>query len=148
MDNDNPIKVTVDELKKLLDIKNFIGEPIETDDKVLIPFLKWGFGFGTGKGDSPDGGGLGAGGAAGIEPISIVVLDKKTEGLEGIKVLNLSEKSDKNKAISDLGIAVTDLIKELAYNSESHQEYKNSSNTSGEDNNNNNNNNNSNTSDD
>jgi uncharacterized spore protein YtfJ len=137
MDDDNPIKVTVDELKKLLDIKNFIGEPIETNDKLLIPFLKWGFAFGTGKGKSPDSGGLGAGGAAGIEPISILVLDKKAEGLEGIKVLNLSEKSDKNKVIIDLGLAVTDLIKELAYNSESYQKYKNSSKTSDENNNSN-----------
>lgn len=135
MDNDNPVKVTVDELKKLLDIKNFIGEPIETNDKLFIPFLKWGFGFGTGKGKSSDGGGFGSAGAAGIEPISILVLDKNTEGLDGIKVLNLSEKSEKNKVISDLGLAVTDLIKELALNSESYQKYKANSKTSFEKNN-------------
>jgi uncharacterized spore protein YtfJ len=135
MDNDNPIKITVDELKKLLDIKNFVGEPIENDDKLMIPFLKWGFGFGTGKGNSNDGGGLGSAGAAGIEPISIVVLDKKTEGLEGIKVLNLSEKSEKNKVINDLGLAVTDLIKEVASNSEHYQKCKTNSKTSDEKNN-------------
>jgi len=137
MDDDNPIKVTVDELKKLLDIENFIGKPIETGDKLIIPFLKWGFGFGTGKGESPDGGGLGAGGAVGIEPVSLLVIDKKTEGLEGVKVLNLSEKSEKNKIIQDLGLAVTDLVKEIANNSESYLRYKTDSKTSDENNNSN-----------
>ena len=132
MSDDDIIKTTVDELKKLLDIKNFIGEPIETNDKLLIPFLKWGFGFGTGKGNSDDGGGLGAGGAAGIEPISILVLDKKTEGLEGVKVLNLSEKSETNKVIHDLGLAVTDLVRDIASNSKLNKESEADSETNDE----------------
>ena len=122
MVDDNPIKVTVDELKKILDIKNFVGDPIETEDKLLIPFFKWGFGFGAGEGKSPEGGGLGSGGAAGVAPVSVLVVDKQTKGLEGVTVLNLSEKSDKNKVISDLGLAVTELVKELASKKENNQE--------------------------
>jgi len=122
MVDDNPIKVTVDELKKILESKNFVGDPIETEEKLLIPFFKFGFGFGAGKGQSPEGGGFGSAGAAGVQPISVIAIDKKTEGLDGVKVLNLSEKSEQNRVIQDLGIAVTDLIKELAFNKDQNPE--------------------------
>ncbi|MBZ9570789.1 sporulation protein [Methanobrevibacter sp. TMH8] len=121
MVDENPIRTTVDELKKLLNVKDFIGDPIVTDDKILIPFLKWGLGFGAGKGNGPeDTGGFGSGAAAGIEPISIVVIDKKTEGMEGVRVLNLSNGTETSKAISELGVVVSDLIKELAANHKGH----------------------------
>jgi len=129
MVDENPIKVTIDELKKILDSKNFVGEPIESGEKLLIPFFKWGFGFGVGEGKSPDGGGLGSGGAAGVEPISVLVLDKQTKGLEGVKVLNLSEKSEKNRVIQDLGLAVTDLVRELAFNKKNNEEVQTDSKT-------------------
>jgi uncharacterized spore protein YtfJ len=124
MVDDDPIKVTIEELKKVLDIKNFVGEPIESEEKILIPFFKWGFGFGAGKGKTTEGGGLGSGGAAGVEPISVLVVDKKTEGLDGVKILNLSEKSERNRVIQDLGLAVTDLVREIAFNKENNQKDK------------------------
>jgi len=123
MTDENPIKTTVKELKELINVKNFVGEHIETEDKVLIPFMKWGLGFGTGKGNSSEGdGGFGAGAAAGIEPISIVVIDKKVEGMDGVRVLNLTKGSETSKAISELGIVVSDLIKEIISNSNQNQE--------------------------
>lgn len=116
MNNKDPIETTVEELKKLLDVKNFVGEPIETEENLIIPFMKWGFGFGVGKGQGDDGGGLGSAGAAGIEPISIFVINKKSDGLDGVRVLNLAEGTEKNKALSELGIIITDLVKEVASN--------------------------------
>ncbi|MBV1767922.1 MAG: sporulation protein, partial [Methanobacterium sp.] len=54
---EDPIKTTVEELRKLLEINNFVGEPIETEDKMLIPVMKMGMGFGAGmgKGEAPSG---------------------------------------------------------------------------------------------
>ncbi|BBL61852.1 MAG: sporulation protein [Methanobrevibacter arboriphilus] len=114
---DNSIKTTVDELKKLLNVRNFVGDPIETEDKILIPFMKWGFGFGAGQVNSSDSdNGFGSGAGAGIEPISIVVVDKKLEGMDGVRVLNLTKATETSKAISELGIVATDLIKEIISN--------------------------------
>jgi len=123
MSDENPIKTTVEELKEIINVKNFVGEHIETEDKILIPFMKCGFGFGAGQGKDPEGnGGFGSGAAAGIEPISIVVIDKKLEGMDGVRVLNLTKGSETSKAISELGVVVSDLIKEIVPNSNQNQE--------------------------
>ena len=47
-----PIKTTVEELRKLVNIQNFIGEPIEVEDKVIIPVSKVGVAFGVGENKS------------------------------------------------------------------------------------------------
>ena len=44
-----PIKTTVEELRKLIHISNYIGEPIESEDKILIPVSKAAVGFGIGE---------------------------------------------------------------------------------------------------
>ena len=99
-----PIKTTVEELRKLVNIQNFIGEPIEVEDKVIIPVSKVGVAFGVGENKSEKVLG-GAAGGAGIEPVSMVVITKGVSGTEGIRNINL------NKAISDLGLIIGDLIK-------------------------------------
>ena len=43
------IKITVEELRKLVNADNVIGSPIETEDKILIPVIKMGVGFGIGE---------------------------------------------------------------------------------------------------
>lgn len=131
-ENGNFIKTSVEEIKTLLKVENFIGEPIETEDKILIPFMKYGFGFGVGKGKSDEkgesgttsGGGLGAGSAIGVEPVSLVVVDKKSGQPEGVKVLNISKGNETNKAISDLGIVVTDIVKEVLANKDKKEDKK------------------------
>ena len=45
----NNIKITVEELRKLVNVDNVIGEPIETEDKILIPVVRMGAGFGPGE---------------------------------------------------------------------------------------------------
>lgn len=112
MVNENTVKNTVEELKKLIKIDNFIGEPIETQDKVLIPVMRMGFGFASGENTKNTDSTNASGAAAGVEPIAMVVVNKNEKGSEGIKVINITKGSELNKAISDLGLIVTDIIKE------------------------------------
>lgn len=109
--NKGSIKTSIDELRKLIDIKNCIGETIETEDKLLIPVSRVGFAFGVGSKENEremnGGAGIGA-----IDPISLVVINKGGNGTEGIRVLSLSKASELNKAIVDLGLVVGDIVKE------------------------------------
>lgn len=109
----NDIKTTVEELSKVINIKNVIGEPIETDDKILIPVMRMGVGFGaagvTGEKNA-------AGAGAGVEPISMVVIPKN--GSEGLNVINISKGNEMNKAINELGLVITDVIKQYINNND------------------------------
>jgi uncharacterized spore protein YtfJ len=89
------IKATVDEFLKALSANNIIGEPIELEDKIIIPITKMGMGFGAGEvgtGDksekiSPGGG---AGGGLGVFPVAVVIVYKGIPGPEGVNVIPLS----------------------------------------------------------
>lgn len=105
------IKTTVEELRKLLNVDNVIGTPIETEDKVLIPVMKMGVGFGVGENILGGEGSDAAGAGAGVEPISMVMIPKKGNDAEGVRVLDLSKGTETNKAISDIGLVITDLVK-------------------------------------
>ncbi len=105
------IKTTVEELHKLINVDNVIGAPIETDDKVLIPVMRMGVGFGVGENLMGREGSDAAGAGAGVEPISMVMIPKKGNDAEGVRVLDLSKGTETNKALSDLGLIITDLIK-------------------------------------
>lgn len=113
----DPIKTTVEEIRKVLNIENVIGEVIETDDKTLIPITRFGMGFGaaSGEGGSQDqgsGSGAGAGGAAGIEPIAMVVVFKNIEGPEGVKVLTLSA-NPIAQALGEIGSAAMEVMESI-----------------------------------
>jgi uncharacterized spore protein YtfJ len=105
------IKATVEELDKLINIENVVGSPIETEDKLLIPVMRMGVGFGAGDNLMGNEGNNVAGAGLGLEPISMVMIPKKGNDAEGVRVLDLSKGSETNKAISDIGLIVTDLIK-------------------------------------
>ncbi|PWB85063.1 sporulation protein YtfJ [Methanobrevibacter woesei] len=106
------IRATVEELRKLTNVNNYIGEPIETDDKILIPVMRMGVGFAVGKNmiRSEDSDIVGAG--AGVEPTSMVIIPKSRDTTEGMRVLNLTKGNEVNKALSDLGLVISDLVKE------------------------------------
>lgn len=110
---DENIKITVEELHKLISIDNFIGEPIDAGDKLLIPVMKMGLGFGTGQNlmGKNDNDVICAG--AGAEPVSMVIIPKHEDGSSGIRVINLTEGSELNKALSDLGVVINDLVREF-----------------------------------
>ena len=107
----NNIKTTVEELRKLINVDNVIGTPIETEDKVLIPVIKMGVGFGAGESLLGNEGTDVMGAGAGVEPISMVMIPKKGNDAEGVRVLDLSKGTETNKALSDLGLIITDLVK-------------------------------------
>ncbi len=105
------IESTVEELRKLINVNNLIGKPIETDDKVLIPVMRMGVGFGAGENILGNEGSDAVGAGAGVEPISMVLIPKKGNDAEGVRVLDLSKGTEANKALSDLGLIISDLIK-------------------------------------
>lgn len=109
---ESKIKATVEELRKLTNVDNFIGKPIETDDKIIIPVMRMGVGFAVGKNmiRSEDNDVVGAG--AGVEPVSMVVIPKGENATEGMRVLNLTKGTEVNKALSDIGLVIGDLVKE------------------------------------
>lgn len=107
----NNIKTTVEELRKLVNVENVIGDPIETEDKILIPVVRMGAGFGAGENIIGNEGNGAVGAGAGVEPISMVMIPKKGNDSEGVRVLNLTKGSEANKAISDIALVISDLIK-------------------------------------
>ncbi len=52
-----------------------------------------------------------AGAGAGVEPVSMVLIPKKGNDAEGVRVLDLSKRNETNKALSDLGLMISDLVK-------------------------------------
>ncbi|MCF0227067.1 MAG: sporulation protein [Methanobrevibacter sp.] len=118
----NNVPIIVEELQKLLAIENFIGEPIETDDKLIIPVMRVGFGFGTGQNVLVKENSNIVGAGAGAEPVSMVVIPKN-ESAEGIRVLNLTGGSEVNKALNDIGLMVTDLVNEFIIKRRKEEEY-------------------------
>ena len=111
----DPIKTTVEEIRKILNIENVVGKTIETDELVMFPITKMGMGFGAGmaegKGtENMEGGGAGAGGAAGVEPISVVVVFKGVSGPEGVKVMSLKNPDHISRAIGELSNAAVEIM--------------------------------------
>ncbi len=117
MSAEDQIKTTVEELLKVLAIRNVIGEPIEIEDKTLIPVTKIGMGFGAGmgegKGEKGEGGkGGGAGGGAGVDPVALIVILKGVPGAEGVKVLPLAAPNPIAKSIGEIVPAILEKVKE------------------------------------
>ncbi|MGZ7049451.1 MAG: GerW family sporulation protein [Methanobacterium sp.] len=115
MDINDPIKTTVEEIRKVLNIENVIGEPVETDEFLMIPVTRMGMGFGAGMGegkgqDDMSAGGAGAGGAAGIEPIAMVVVHKGVKGPEGVKVMSLKAPDPLTRAIGEISNAAVEIM--------------------------------------
>ena len=102
------LKLTLDELDKLISAKTVMGEKIEVDNKIIIPVAGFGFGFGagggSGKGDEESGGGAGAGG--GVTPVAVIILHKDVKGHEGVQVLSLKKSSPVAEVIETIGETV------------------------------------------
>lgn len=80
------LKGTVEELDRLLNAKNVLGDPIERDGSTIIPIVSYGFGFGAGGsvgGKAGQTGGTGAGG--GIRPLGAIIVDKDGARVEAVK---------------------------------------------------------------
>jgi uncharacterized spore protein YtfJ len=114
MDIGDPIKTTIEKMSKILNINNAVGNPIETDEMLLFPITKMGMGFGTGMGEGKGlnmgGSGAGASGAAGMEPMAIIVVFKDVSGPNGIKVLSLKEPDPITRVIDGLTNSVIKIM--------------------------------------
>lgn len=80
------LKGTVEELDRLLNAKNVLGEPIEKDGATIIPMVSFGFGFGAGGGTDPKKGqGSGSGGGGGIKPVGAIIIDENGARVESVR---------------------------------------------------------------
>ncbi len=114
---EDAIRTTVDELLKALSANNIIGEPIETEDKMLIPITKMGMGFGTGigrvAGEMKEGEiAGGAGGGVGVFPVAVIVIFKGITGPEGVKLISLATPS----ALTESMAYIADTVMERLIN--------------------------------
>ncbi len=108
------IKNVWEELRKTIKVETAIGNPIEIEDKTLIPIFGVGFGAGGGggKGKETEGQGYGCGGGGGLTPIALVAVFKGIPGPEGMKVLSLKPSSAIEKIVGEAMPMVMEKIKE------------------------------------
>ncbi len=93
MEVESLVKMTVDEIQKVLTGTTVIAEPRTHEGVTLIPLQSTGFlfaagGGGAGKGESSskaEGQGGGSIGGGGVKPVSVVIIDKTGVRVEGMK---------------------------------------------------------------
>lgn len=119
-----PIKTTVEELRKLIHISNYVGEPIESEDKILIPVTKAAVGFGIGE-QKADQTIAATGAGVSVEPVTMVVVSKGNKGAEGIRTINLSKGNQTNKTLNELGLILTDVLKDIIPSKKKDDDYIN-----------------------
>ena len=79
------LKGTVEELDRLLNAKNVLGDPIEREGSTVIPIVSYGFGFGAGGNvGAKSGTGAGTGGGGGIKPLGAIIFDKDGARVEAV----------------------------------------------------------------
>ena len=106
------INATLDELFEALS-SQLIGEPIELEDKIIIPITKMGMGLctdiaRTGSHVSQEGlDGCKAGGGVGIFPVAVVIVFKGILGPQGVKVVPLSPPGE---SLSDIAHVLMEKI--------------------------------------
>jgi uncharacterized spore protein YtfJ len=106
------LKGTVEELDRLLNAKNVLGDPIEKDGATIIPIVSFGFGFGAGgaMGDKSGSRG-GTGGGGGIKPLGAIIIDGEGARVESVK----GAVSDIAEALSDAASkAISTAVKDKA----------------------------------
>ena len=108
---EDAVKATVDELIKALSANNVIGQPIDMEDKMIIPVTKMGMGFGTGLSHSKeekyaDGIAGGAGGGVGVFPVALVIIFKGINGPGGVQVVPLIQPSAVAESMAQIVSAI------------------------------------------
>jgi uncharacterized spore protein YtfJ len=98
------VKTVISEMQNALSVKTAIGEPIDIDDKILIPIVKVGMGFGVGSGRSKgqEGQGGGAGGGGTVTPVAFISIFKGVKGPEGVKILPVKEVGGLSKIVESM----------------------------------------------
>ena len=119
MTSTDAIRATVDELLRVLSARNIIGEPMDLEDKIIIPITKMGMGFGTGQepGES-EAIKVKAGGGVGVIPIAIVVVFKGIPGEDGVRVIPLSGHISGNQPLAEIAGAAQSILERFAASQE------------------------------
>ncbi|OPY53292.1 MAG: Sporulation protein YtfJ (Spore_YtfJ) [Methanosaeta sp. PtaU1.Bin060] len=115
MVEEDTLKTVIDELLKAISAKNIVAEPIEMEDKLIIPFIKIGMGFGTGVGQGGEAGSRegragAAGGGVGVFPVAVVLVFKGVSGPEGVKVVPLSSPSPLSEPMASISHLVRHML--------------------------------------
>lgn len=112
MAEEDTVKAMVDELLKALSTRNIIGEPMEMEDKLIIPITKIGMGFGTGVGQGGEAGGRpgAAGGGVGVFPVAVMLVFKGVSGPDGVKVVPLTAPSPLAEPVTSIVHSVVELL--------------------------------------
>ncbi len=97
------LKATAGDLRNLLSANNILGDPVDIEDKTLVPVIGYGFGYagGGGKGKGAEGEGTGSGSGGGVSPRAVIILYKGVKGPEGVQVLSLKEPNPIAEAIGE-----------------------------------------------
>ncbi|MFC6637303.1 sporulation protein YtfJ [Sulfitobacter sp. JBTF-M27] len=101
------LKGSVEELDKLLNAKNVLGDPIEREGATVIPIVSYGFGFGAGGNTaSKTGSSAGTGAGGGIKPLGAIIFDGEGARVESVKgtLTNMTE------IIAETATAVADKV--------------------------------------
>ena len=104
------LKGSVEELDRLLNAKNVLGDPIERDGATVIPIVSYGFGFGAGgNAAQKSGNSAGTGAGGGIKPLGAIIFDNDGARVESIKgtLTNMTE------IIGETATAVMDKLPSL-----------------------------------
>jgi uncharacterized spore protein YtfJ len=109
-------KFIVDDFEKAISAMNIIGEPIELEDKIIIPIAKMGMGFGAKigpgiKGTITVGIADGAGGGVGVFPVAVLIVFKGVTGPKGIKVVPLETFGPLTNPMADIAHILLDKLK-------------------------------------
>jgi len=115
MAEEDTAKSVIDELLKAVSAKNIVTEPIELEDKLIIPFAKIGMGFGTGAGqgkeaDSRGGRPSAAGGGIGVFPVAVMIVFKGVSGPDGVEVVPLTAPSPLAEPMAAVANLVMDML--------------------------------------
>ena len=60
-----------------------------------------------------------------VEPVTMVVVSKGNSGADGIRTINLSKGNSTNKTLNELGLILTDILKDVIPSKRKDDEYIN-----------------------
>ncbi|GAA0177194.1 hypothetical protein SH2C18_04650 [Clostridium sediminicola] len=111
---DSIINITMENLRKIIDVNTIIGDPIETENTIIIPISKVCLGFASGGSNVnlennssenlPFAGGSGSG--VSIKPIAFLVIRENT-----VRLLPMDQKNTYDKLVDQIPNAIDMITK-------------------------------------
>lgn len=114
MSSEELFEKSLKEVDRLIHEGSTLGDPVEINGCTIIPVFAYGFGFGAGfGGNDKTGSGGGAGAGGGMSPVALVVIDKNTEGMEGVRVVPVKKPGPVTEAITAIGEEIIPKVAEM-----------------------------------